>query len=495
MTARILVAGIWHETNTFSTVPTDLEAFRRYQFAEGRDVLDRSEATNTEIGGFMAEASDLGFDLMPALFAGAVPSGVVTAAALEQIVKTASRRARERGRLDGALIALHGAMVAEGRPHAEAHYLSRLRALLGPKCPMVATFDSHANLSETLVDACDVLVGYETYPHVDMAERGREAARILSRLIETGEPPRKAFRKLPLLWPPLLQITSSPPMSEVMALLKEVKATPGIVSASVAAGFPWADVAHLGASTLVYGSEENLVERAADSLAEALWSRRHARAPDLVPVDEAVSRAMASTRGPVVLVDAADNVGGGAPGDGTVVLSALLRAKARSAVVVVHDPAAVEAAAGAGLGARFDGLVGGKSDDRHGPPARLEGEIAFLGNVEYRRDGTYMTGQTVRLGTLAVVEAGGVRVVLTEKPVMPFDTTHLRAVGIEPERQHIIVVKSAIAWQSAFGSMAASHIVLDTPGICAVDVTRFAYTRRQTKLFPLDRDAAWPEGN
>ena len=457
-------------------MPTDLEAFRRYQFAEGRDVLDRSEATNTEIGGFMAEASDLGFDLMPALFAGAVPSGVVTAAALEQIVKTASRRARERGRLDGALIALHGAMVAEGRPHAEAHYLSRLRALLGPKCPMVATFDYHANLSETLVDACDVLVGYETYPHVDMAERGREAA-------------------LPLLWPPLLQITSSPPMSEVMALLKEVKATPGIVSASVAAGFPWADVAHLGASTLVYGSEENLVERAADSLAEALWSRRHARAPDLVPVDEAVSRAMASTRGPVVLVDAADNVGGGAPGDGTVVLSALLRAKARSAVVVVHDPAAVEAAAGAGLGARFDGLVGGKSDDRHGPPARLEGEIAFLGNVEYRRDGTYMTGQTVRLGTLAVVEAGGVRVVLTEKPVMPFDTTHLRAVGIEPERQHIIVVKSAIAWQSAFGSMAASHIVLDTPGICAVDVTRFAYTRRQTKLFPLDRDAAWPEGN
>ena len=492
MTERVLVAGVWHETNTFSSVATDLAAFRRYQYARGVDILDSSEGTNTEIGGFIAEGSRLGFDLKPTLFAAAVPSGLVTDDAFDHIVRTVCREARQLGALDGALIALHGAMVAESWPQAEAHYLNSLRAVLGSRCPIVATFDYHANLSDALVEACDVLVGYETFPHVDMAERGREAVRVLGRLIETAERPLKAFRKLPLLWPPLLQVTSSPPMSEIMVVLREVKTRPGIMSASVAAGFPWADVEHLGTAAVVYGDDSNVVRDAADSLADAIWSRRHARTPDLVPAEKAIAMALGSEGRPVVLVDAADNVGGGAPGDGTHVLSALLAARPHSAVVVLYDPESVEAVSRSGSGARFDEWVGGKTDDQHGPPVRLRGEIEFYGDVDYRRDGTYMTGQRIRMGRVAVVNSEGIRVVLTEERVMPFDSTHLRVVGIEPEKHDIIVVKSMIAWQAAFGSLATAHYVVDTPGVCALDLSRFEYARHKAKLFPLDADAAWP---
>jgi microcystin degradation protein MlrC len=355
----------------------------------------------------------------------------------------------------------------------------------------VATFDYHANLSDALVEACDVLVGYETFPHVDMAERGREAARILGCLIEAGERPVKAFRKLPLLWPPLLQVTGSPPMSEVMAVLREVKTTAGIMSASVAAGFPWADVEHLGTAAIVYGEDRHVVRDAADSLADAIWSRRHAGTPDLVPAETAIAMALASEGRPVVLVDAADNVGGGAPGDGTHVLSALLAATPSSAVIMLHDPESVEAV-GSGGGARFDAWVGGKTDDQHGPPVRLRGEVEFYGDVDYVRDGTYMTGQRVHMGHVAVVNSRGIRVVLTEERVMPFDDTHLRVVGIEPEKQDIIVVKSLIAWQAAFGSIASAHYVVDSPGICAVDLFGFEYTCHKVRLFPFDPDAAWP---
>ncbi|MFQ5974086.1 MAG: M81 family metallopeptidase [Alphaproteobacteria bacterium] len=491
MTQRILVAGVWHETNTFSSAATDLAAFRRYQFAEGRDLLDQSAGTNTEVGGFIAESAGLEFDLKPALLAGAVPGGVVTAAALDRIIEATCTRARDLGPVDGALIALHGAMVAENSPDAEAYYLRRLREVVGSRCPIVATFDYHANLSDTLVDACDLMVGYTTYPHVDMADRGREAARALAHLLDTGTRPTKAFRKLPLVSTPLFQDTAQPPMSGIMTRVSELKEGAGVLSASVAAGFPWADVEQLGMAVVAYGAEARVARSVADSLAAEVWAHRDVAVPDLVPVEDAVRQAVASDRGPVVLVDAADNVGGGAPGDGTVVLSALLTARPRSAVVVLHDPSAVELAAQAGVRGRFDGPVGGKTDERHGAPVRLEGRIEFLGDVEYLRDGSYMTGQKVRLGKVAVVDAAGVRVVLTEGRVMPFDTGHLRAAGITPEQQDLIVVKSPVAWRAAFGDMAAAHHVLDTPGICSLDLTTFRYTRRPAGLFPLDPDAAW----
>src|SRR5580692_914287 len=222
MTHRILFGGVWHETNSFSPITTDLEAFRKFQFVEGNELLTAYLGTNTEIGGFTEAAPTLGLRPIPTLFAGAVPSGLVTRAAIDFVVDAICDRARAGG-FDAVYLALHGAMVAEGLPEADAYVVRRVRDTVGPDMLIVATFDLHANLSPAIVAAADVLIGYDTLPHVDMAERGREAASVLARLMSSGERPRKAFRKIPLLTVPQMQATDFSPMREIMAELFSIE--------------------------------------------------------------------------------------------------------------------------------------------------------------------------------------------------------------------------------------------------------------------------------
>ena len=363
---RIAVGGIWHETNTFAPGHTGIGAFREYQYAVGEEVLSRYAGTNTELGGMIGVADELGLELVPTIYAGAVPSGTITRDALERLCGELRTRLRGANSVDGVLVVLHGAAVAEGVDDADAHVLAVIREVLGPTVPVAGTFDFHANLSATMVSLADVLVGYDTYPHVDMAERGREAALLLARILETGRRPVCTLRKVPLVTVPQVQATETEPMRGVMALLAKVERWPALWCASIAMGFPYADVPELGASVLAYGESEDATRTAADTLAYAIWERRDRFVPDLVPVEAAVAEALAARETPVVLVDAADNVGGGSTGDGTVVLDALIRAGARGAVVVIADPEAVAIAEAAGDGGAFDGLVGGKTDDQHG---------------------------------------------------------------------------------------------------------------------------------
>jgi microcystin degradation protein MlrC len=235
------------------------------------------------------------------------------------------------------------------------------------------------------------------------------------------------------------------------------------------------------------GSDAN----AADTLAQAIWERRDRFVPDLVPVEAAVAEALAARETPMVLVDAADNVGGGSAGDGTVVLDALVRAGAREAVVVIADPEAVAIAEAVGEGGAFEGLVGGKTDDRHGPPVRLRGQVRRIVDGRFTHRGSYMTGSVTTMGRTAVVDVDGITLVLTSLRTMPFDAGQLRSLAIDVAQQRIIVVKSAVAWRATFGDVARRAIVVDTPGVCASNLGRFAYRRRPQPLYPFEPEFAF----
>jgi microcystin degradation protein MlrC len=488
MPRRIAVGGIWHETNTFASGQTGLDAFRAYQYAVGEEVLSRYAGTNTELGGMIAAADALGLELVPTIYAGAVPSGTIARDALERLCGELRTRLRAAGSVDGMLVVLHGAAVAEGVNAADAHVLAVVREVLGPGVPVAGTFDFHANLSVAMVSLADILVGYDTYPHVDMADRGREAAQLLARILETGRRPVCVLRKVPLVTVPQVQATEAEPMRGVMALLAEVERWPGVWCASIAMGFPYADVPQLGASVLAHGESGDATRTAADTLVDAIWERHDQFVPDLVPVEAAVAEALAAREMPVVLVDAADNVGGGSPGDGTVVLDALVRAGARGAVVVIADPEAVTIAEAAGAGGAFDGLVGGKTDDQHGAPVRLRGRVRHIVDGRYIHQGSYMTGSVTTMGRTAVVDVDGITLVLTSLRTMPFDPGQLRSLAIEPAQQRILVVKSAVAWRAAFGDVARSTIVVDTPGVCTSNLGRFTYHRRPQPLYPFESE-------
>lgn len=488
---RVAIGGIWHETNTFAAEPTDMEAFHSYQFAEGDDLIARYRGTGTELGGMIAEAEELGLELVPTLYAAAVPAGTIRQDAYDALAERLLARLRDGGRLDGVLITLHGAAVAERTTDVDADLLSRVRACVGADLPIVATFDFHANIGPETAAAADVLINYDTFPHVDMFERGREAARVLARIGEHGQRPARALCKVPLLTVPQKQGTDDEPLAAIFRRLHELEDSGRILTGSVAMGFPYADVPELGAAVLTYAATGAAARGAAEDLAARLWAGREAFSPRLTPVAEAVEAALAHERGPVVLVDPADNVGGGSPGDGTHLLRALLEAGARGAVIVLWDPEAARAAAESGVDSRFAGPVGGKSDDWHGAPVEIIARITFVGEASYSHEGSYMRGFTTSMGLTAVLECAGNKIVLTSLRTMPFDIGQLRCVGIEAAGQRILVVKSALAWQAAFRPLATSVIHADTPGVCSSNLGHFRYARCPRPMYPLDADAAY----
>jgi microcystin degradation protein MlrC len=487
---RILLAGIQHETNGFSNLRTTLADFRSYQYAEGSAIIERYAGSGTEIGGMIRGAAAAGLELVPTLFTFAMPAGLVEAGAFEKLLGVIEHHARPLAPFDGALVVLHGAMDVAGREDADAGVVRFVRGFLAPNAPVVATLDYHANISQGLVDAADVLVGYDTFPHSDFFERGEEAASILGRLLDGMERPAKAFRKLPLLPATVKQATTAPPMARILAAAHAAEGRPGVLTCTVAAGYTYGDVPHLGAAVLAYG-EAAAATAAADQVAGLLWGARSELRADLVAPDEAVARAMRAGRGPVVLVDAADNLGGGAPGDGTVLLAELLRQQAQGALVVLWDPEAVEAAAGVGVGGRFIGAIGAKADRHHGTPVPVEGDVRFVGPKTYVRDGSYMKGTRVDMGHVAVLRVQGTTIVLTSLRVPPFDATHLRCLGLDPAAQQILVVKSAAAWRGAFGDVVADAILTDTPGICSQRPDRLPYSRLRRPVYPIDPAVVW----
>lgn len=486
---RVLIGGVWHETNTFSPIPTDLDAFRRFLFVEGDEIAPALDGTNTEIGGMLAAAEEAGIDPVPACWAGAVPSGMVQRSALDEIIARLVAAATPRPA--GVLLALHGAMVAEGLDEADAHVVARVRQAVGPDLPIVCTIDYHANVSAALVDAADVLIGYDTLPHVDMAERGREAVAVIARLLAGECRPFKAFRKLPLLTVPQMQGTADPPMRDLMALCRRLESEPGMLCASIVVGFPYCDVPQLGAAVLAYGEAE-AAERTADRLAEAIWARRADFRPTLGSPEDAVGAAVRANRGPIFLVEPADNVGGGATGDGTTLLRLMLEQRASDAACVIWDPVAAAEAARIGAGGTFRGRIGGRTLPLYGDPVEIEGTVTFSGEVRYRRDAGWMTGQPATMGLVGTIRVDGVSVIVTSERTIPFDTLHLRLPGVEPTRTKMVSMKCGSAWATAFGEMAVGHAYVDTPGICTSNLERLSFTRLPHPFYPLDPATAWP---
>jgi len=483
---RIGLGGIWQETNTFSPQPTSWEDFRRYQLFEGPDLVAALAGTGTELGGAIAAAREHRVRPVGLLFGAALPAGTVERVAFERMLRTLVERARVAPDLDGLVLSLHGAMVVDGHPDPEAEIVAALRAVLG-ELPIGVTLDYHANVGPALARAADVLCGYRSYPHVDMAERGAEALELVVRMVRGGARPDRHLVKLPLLTVPHAQEDAAAPMRQLLAAADALRADPDVWAASVLPGFAYAETDRLGFA--VYVAARSRAADRARELAALVWARRAEFAAPLVGPDQAAAAATEAPY-PVVLVDVADNVGGGSPGDGAVLLHALARARATGAVAVLWDPAAVarvheEGAASVSL------PVGGHSDPLMGPPYLASGPVRRYGPVDYLRTGSYMRGQRVEMGRVAVVEDRIGQLVLTEHRVVPFDDDHLAAVDVWPRSARAIVAKGAIAWKAAFGGYAARAVYARTPGYCPAAVDQLSYRSRPEPLYPLERDPRW----
>ncbi|MBI2526513.1 MAG: M81 family metallopeptidase [Candidatus Rokubacteria bacterium] len=491
---RVFLAMLSHETNTFSNVPADRAQFEARSLHYGDDVVEAFRGTGTCLGGMIEAAERRGVRLVPSVAAAASPAGCVTSEIYAHVRTRLLADLRAAGAVDGVLLDLHGAMVPEGIDDGEGDVIEAVRQAVGPHVPIAVTLDLHGNLSEGMVRGADLLHGYKTYPHVDMAERGVEATERLLDAIAGRIRPTAAHRKPPLLPPLGNQGTARGPMRRLYDLAGEMEKDPRVISISVFAGFPHADIPDAGLGIyVVTDGDQALAGELADRLAAVAWEHRHEFIHHGAPVPEAVQRALRAEGRPIVLADMADNTGGGAAGDGTEILRELLRVGARSAVVAcLWDPLAVRECARAGVGQSVTLEVGGKVDDRHGAPLRVTGVVRTLSDGRFVHKGPMARGLPGRLGTTAVLDVNGVKIILISHRWQTLDPEMIRFVGLDPLEDKILVVKSTIHYRAAFEPLASEIIEVDAPGLSSSNLERFDFKRLRRPIFPLDREATYP---
>ncbi len=490
---RLFLAMLSHETNTFSNVPTDRAQFEARDLRYGGEIIETFRGTGTCLGGMIAAAERLGATLVPSVAAAASPAGHVTRDIYEHVKQRMLVDLKAAGRLDGVLLDLHGAMVPEGVDDGEGDIIAAVRQAVGPDVPIAVTLDFHGNLGKDMIGEADLLHGYKTYPHVDMAERGAEAVERLAQVIGRRIKPTAAWRKPPLMPPLGRQGTARGPMRRLYDLADEMEKDPKVISVSLFAGFPHADIPDAGLGIYVVTDDDPaLAERLAGRLERVAWEHRHEFIHTALPVKDAVAKALAADGRPIVLADMADNTGGGAAGDGTEILRELLRVGARSAVVAcLWDAAAVQQCVKAGVGARVTLDVGGKVDDRHGAPLSVTGTVRTLSDGRFIHRGPMMNGLPGRLGATAVLDVDDVKVILITYRWQTLDPEMIRFVGLDPLKEKILVVKSTIHYRAAFEPIAKEIIEVDAPGLSSSNLARFDFRRIRRPIFPLDPDIVY----
>lgn len=485
---RLITGGIMHETHTFSAEPTPLESFGIQRGGE----MFQFAGTNHSMGGVLDACQSLGIDLAPALLTNCVSTAAPSRETFEIMLDELVERIGAALPADGIVLTLHGAMVAEGYDDAEGEIVRRVREIAGPDLPIAVTLDLHANLGQKMVDAATIVTTYDTYPHIDANDRAQEAVQLIARTIEGEIKPTMALSKPPLLPVPQAMLTSKPPFKTLFDRAFEMERTGEALSVTVAGGFPYADIPDAGAGFLATtDNDPEKAKRLAAELADLAWSLREQMIVVNTPPAEAVAEAIAYPEGPVMLVDVGDNIGGGTPGDATVLLAELIKQDAQNAVMVIADPESVQQAIAAGVRNTVKLTAGGKTDRLHGDPVELEGCVKAITDGRWVHEGPENAGVPHDAGPSVLLQVGGVSLILTTRKSMPGDQQQLKSFGIIPSEQHIIVVKSAVRWRGGYGLIATHAIHVDTPGLGSIDLSRFDFKKIRRPIYPLDRETTW----
>jgi microcystin degradation protein MlrC len=491
---RIIAGGLFHETHTFAPKRTTLNDFAERSILYDDAMITETEGTRSGIAGMIDGSREAGWTILPTLYAGAMPAGTVDQSAYEYLRDELLTRIKQQMPAHGVLLALHGAMVTDDVLDAEYEIVQQVRDIVGPSVPIVVELDMHGNISPELVEVADLLVAYDTNPHIDAHDRGLECARIMRLILDGTVVPAAASNHPPILLSPQATGTDDLPLVAVHDRRREMESEPDVVAVSVFGGFAYADTPNAGASIVVTtDNRPDLAQQYSDELAGILVRERDAALPEFLSPHEAVRRAAAEPKGPVILVDSADNIGGGSPGDGTDALRAMLDVDVTDGAIVLADPEAVDTCWGHQWGDEVTLPVGAKADDWHGEPVEVTGTIHAFSDGEYPcelPDNHFAAffGSTIRMGRTVWLRVRGVNVLLTERKIPPFDLAQLRGIGIIPEEQQMIVVKSAVAYRAAYLPIASSVIEMDTAGLCTPNLSRFPYQHLCRPIYPLDEN-------
>ncbi|MFD0859579.1 M81 family metallopeptidase [Roseovarius aquimarinus] len=486
---RIIAARFNHETNTFSPVPTPLENFGPLH---GAAALEFGRGSATAFGAFIDYAERMGAELVTPLCATANPSGPAARDVFEALAAPVIEAAREG--CDAILLDLHGAMVAEGIDDCEGELLARIREK-APGVPIGVALDLHGNITERMVQNCDVLAGFKTYPHIDMRETGAHVARMMARVLEGAGRPWVARVHPPILAQTLRMNTEVPGiMADLIDLAREIETREGIWAATVFGGFPLSDIPDAGVSLVAVADDASTAQAAAEELGEAAWQGRAGFVYEEAPLEVSLAEARAASGGggggPVLLLDHGDNCMSGGTCDTIDVLRAALRAGMRGIVAgPICDPEAVAQMHAAGEGNAVELRLGNKvalPGFPENPPLDLTGDVTFAGPGRYVVRGPIYTGQCCDMGRAAVLTTEGATVLVTERPHEPWDLGVFECAGIDPVSADFLILKSRMYCRPVFEPLCRAVIECASAGITSSNLDLFDFRKLARPIYPLD---------
>lgn len=481
---RAFIAGLFHETNVFSPIPTSLDSFDIWRPAGS--TVPPADRDTLGYGAFWQRALQAGVEVAPSLFALCQPSAPLSSADWDRLSGEVLEDLRHAGAVDRVFLFVHGAQCVQDRDDPEGELIAAIRAQVGPRVPIAALMDLHGNVSERMLGSADFVLACLEYPHTDFGERADWAFDLLEQSVRGGLRPVTAAARLPIVgaYP-----TTVPPMSEFVAAARAAQQRPGVLAVSAFHGFWLADQPHACACLVVTADGDTTAAIAlADTLARHFASAAVAPPPGLsaaAAVDAALRLLPTLTR-PVVIADRADNAGGGAGGDSTFVLRALLDRGARdAALALLWDPMAVDFAHRAGVGARLALRLGGKVGPLSGEPLDVQAEVVAL--RADARQALFARGEPrAALGRTALLRIDGVDVVVNTERQQVFDPRVFTEHGIDPATRRLLVVKSTTHFRHGFAPLAGSILDCDTPGSVTTDPALLPYRRLQRPIAPLD---------
>jgi len=491
---RLALLGYYHETNTFSATPTDYAQFEVSGILRGEELVREHGEGQSSVSGYLDVGREADIEVVPLYFANTGPLGTITADAFARISAECLQLLEASGPWDGILLVLHGAAVSEEYHDADGEFTARVRALVGPEMPIGVALDLHGNITARLVENATVTVLYRTNPHLDARIRARECGEIIVRAVRGEVHPVQAIETPPLVVNIVKQFTGVEPMQGMMADVEAVIRLPGMLSASGVMGFPYADVPEMGMSFIaVHDGDPAAAREAAQWLARRAWERRVEFIGDTPSPEDALRHAMVAPKGPVVLMDVGDNIGGGSAADSTILLEAAQRLGVRRYLQTLYDPEAVTSCIAAGVGATATMAVGGKTDTLHGKPVTVTGRVRtiFEGTWEDPRP-THGGWRFFDGGTTVVLETTDDHTLaLTSLRVGNTSIEQMYAVGVWPERYHVVVAKGVMSPLAAYAPIAAEIVMVNTPGVTSSDLSTFTYHHRRHPLYPFEMDAMY----
>jgi len=490
---RILVGGMNHESNSLNPIITGEEDFVVYR---GSEIVERGMLPGYSSTGIITTLKEAGAEIIPAVLCRAVPNGIISADFYKKIKAEFIDRAiqaRNAGIIDGVCLALHGSMKVQGLGCAEGDFCAAIREIF-PDKPITAALDMHATITPQLLEAVDGFSAYKTAPHVDCAETGIQAARMLLKAIKENRAIHTAYKSVPMMVAGEKSETAAEPMASLIQECIKAEKEPGIEAVSLLMGFPWADDKHNAVSVLASfsGDVQEKAEKIANDLAVSFWKRRKEFAfrAEFYDTEEALTAAYAYVEKgekPVFLSDSGDNPTAGAAGDATDLLEAILKTIDRADRLPTpflysgfFDAPAVEKCVKAGEGAELDITLGGNWDTVNGKKIPLRVKV----KKTHRNYGSHKSD-------LALVSYRNLLISVTSKHIGFGDEELLLALGINPVDYCLVAVKLGYL-EPCFRKIAKKAILATTRGCSNEVLENIPYRNVRRPIYPLDPDMELP---